>query len=83
MTAINPLGVPQILFLIALCVFALWKTSYLRLILSVCIIIWGVFSMPYDVKIAAPMVGLGVILFFTGLFKVGDLGARVRELIGR
>ena len=67
---LNPLGIPQMLFIVAILFFALWKRSYIRLLLSICIIIWGVFAVPYDIKIGAPLVTIGTVLFFLALFKV-------------
>jgi hypothetical protein len=59
----NPIGLPQIIFALALCGFALWKTGWVRVLLALCIIIWGVFTMPYDIKIAAPLLAIGTVLF--------------------
>lgn len=59
----NPIGLPEIIFALGLCGFALWKTGWIRVLLSICIIIWGTFAMSYDIKIAAPLVGIGAVLF--------------------
>lgn len=59
----SPMGIPQMMLILALMGFALWKQGWLRIILSLCLIIWGVFILSYDIKIAAPLVGLGTILF--------------------
>lgn len=67
---LNPLGIPQMLLIIALLGFALWKTSWIRLLLSLCIIIWGVFAVTYDIKVGIPLVAIGSLLFFMALFKV-------------
>ena len=72
----NPIGIPEIIFLVALCGFALWKTSWLRVVLSICIIIWGVFFAPYDLKIAGPAIAVGTVLFINGIM---DLVGRMRE----
>ena len=66
----NPIGLPAIVFAVGLCGFALWKKDWIRLLLSICILTWGVFAMPYDVKIAAPLIGVGIVLFFMGLFRI-------------
>ena len=65
----NPIGIPAIMFVIGLCGFALWKKDWLRVLLSICIIIWGVFAMPYEIKIAAPLVTLGTFLFIMGILR--------------
>lgn len=65
----NPIGIPEILLVVALLGFALWKTSWIRILLSVCIVIWGVFFMPYDVKVAAPLLAAGVVLFIQATLK--------------
>jgi len=69
MTEWSPLGIPQMIVILAILGFALWKQGWLRVILSLCIIIWGVFAMPYDVKIAAPLLAIGTILFFMGILN--------------
>lgn len=66
----NPIGLPAIVFAVGLCGFALWKKGWLRLLMSVSIIIWGTFAMPYDIKIAAPLIAIGSVLFFMSLFRV-------------
>lgn len=66
----NPIELPEILFIVALCGFALWKKNWLRIPLSVGIIIWGVFTLPYDIKLAGPLVALGSILFIAGIIRV-------------
>lgn len=66
----NPIGLPAIVFAVGLCGFALWKRGWIRLLMAVSIVMWGAFAMPYDIKVAAPLVGLGAILFFMSLFQV-------------
>ena len=53
----------QTIFVLALMGFAIWKRGWLRILLSICILIWGVFAMGYDIKIAAPLVTIGTVLF--------------------
>jgi hypothetical protein len=72
----NPLGIPQqTMFIIGLCVsfgmvgFAFWKKGWLRIILSIGVIIWGVYFMSYDVKIAAPLIAVGAVLFIMAILK--------------
>lgn len=66
----TPIGLPQIIFALALCGFALWKKDWIRVLLAICIIIWGAFALPYDIKIAVSLVSLGAILLFSGIFNV-------------
>lgn len=63
----NPIGLPGIVFALGLCGFALWKKDWLRILLSICIIIWGAFAMPYDIKIGAPLIAIGTILLAIGV----------------
>jgi len=72
----NPLGIPQTtMFIVGLFIsfgmvgFAFWKKGWLRIILSICIIIWGVFYMSYDIKIAAPLIAVGAVLFIQAILK--------------
>ena len=66
----NPIGIPEILLVVALLGFALWKKGWVRILLSICIIIWGVFCMPYDVKIAAPLVAVGSVLLIQAILAL-------------
>jgi len=70
MAVLSPIGLPEIIFLLALMGFALWKGSWLRVLLSICIIIWGVFAMPYDIKIAAPLIAVGTVMFIIGIMNI-------------
>lgn len=63
----SPLGMPQMIVILALLGFALWKTGWLRVVPSLCLIIWGAFAMSYDVKIAAPLIGIGAVLFIKAI----------------
>ena len=65
----------QISVIIALLFFALWQQGWLRVVLSLSLIIWGAFMTPYDIKIAAPLVGIGTLLFFTSIFNLLRKGA--------
>jgi len=56
-------GILNTLFVLALLFFALWKTGWIRIVLSICIIIWGAFAMDSDIKVAAPLLGVGTMLF--------------------
>jgi hypothetical protein len=64
-----PIGILSIIFVVSLCGFALWQKDWIRTLLSVCIIIWGVFAMQYDIKIAAPLLALGTILFIKSVMR--------------
>ena len=66
----NPLGIAQLLFALGLFGFALWKKGWIRTILSLCVIMWGTFAMPYDVKIAAPLIAVGTILFVSSILDI-------------
>lgn len=70
------LGIPDIIFTLALVGFALWQKSWIRVILSICIIVWGVFAMQFDIKVAAPLLAIGTVLFFRGIL---NLIAKYRE----
>ena len=70
MGSITPIGVPQLIFIILLLGFALWKSHWIRVILSIGIIIWGAFTLPYDIKIAAPLLTIGVVLFIIGIMNI-------------
>ena len=63
----NPIGLPEIILVLGLLGFALWKKGWLRIILCLGIILWGIFFIPYDAKVAAPLLGVGVVLFIIGI----------------
>ena len=69
MTEWAPLGIPQMIIILALMGFALWKQGWLRVILSLCLIIWGVFAIESDIKVAAPLLAIGSVLFFMGILN--------------
>jgi len=69
MTEWGPLGIPQMIIILALMGFALWKQGWLRVILSLCLIIWGVFAIESDIKVAAPLLAIGSVLFFMGILN--------------
>jgi len=64
------LGILDIIFMLALVGFACWKGGLLRVLLSVCIVIWGAYSLRYDIKVAGPMLTVGTVLFFMEITKV-------------
>jgi hypothetical protein len=57
----------EIIFIIALCGFALWQRGWIRILLSICIVIWGVFITAQDIKIAAPLLVIGSVLFIQAI----------------
>jgi hypothetical protein len=75
----GPTGIVNMMFAVALMGFGFWKKSWLRVILSVGLIIWGVFVMPYDIKVAAPFIGIGFILFIMGIFQAIEASKEARE----
>lgn len=72
----NPFGIPQIIFVLGLCGFALWKKDWIRVTLTLCILTWGVFAVPYDIKIAAPLITMGVVLFIMTILALIRGGER-------
>jgi len=65
----NPIGLPEIILVVALLGFALWRKGWSRIILSICIIIWGTFALSYDIKVAAPLIAVGVVLFIEATLR--------------
>lgn len=63
----NPVGIPEVLIVIALLTIAIWKKGWIRILLAGCIIVWGVFFMPYDIKMAVPLMAVGTVLFIQGI----------------
>ena len=63
------LGILDIIFMLALIGFALWKKGWIRIILSICIMVWGTFSLQYDIKVAAPLLAAGSVLFIQAILK--------------
>ena len=69
MTEWSALGIPQMIVILALLWGSLWKQGWLRVVTSLCLIIWGVFAMEYDIKIAAPLIGIGTVLFIEAILR--------------
>lgn len=63
-------GIFQMAFIIALVGFSFWKRGWIRVLLSICITIWGAFAMSYDIKIAAPLLAIGTVLFIMGILRL-------------
>ena len=66
----GPMGITHVLCAAVLLIVACWKKSWIRVTLSVCLIIWGAFAMPYDIKMAAPLIGIGTVLFVMGTMNL-------------
>lgn len=66
----GPTGIVNMMFAVALMGFAFWKKSWIRILLSASLVIWGVFEMQYDIKIAAPFIAVGAFLFILGVMRV-------------
>ena len=74
------LNLVQLVLVLAICGFALWQRGWIRIILSVCIIIWAVWTMQYDVKIAGTLLGLGTLLFFKAILaKISNARETAKE----
>ena len=67
MLVLSPVAFPNILFIIALLFFALWKTTWIRVLLSVCVIAWGVWAIPFDLKVGIPLIAIGAVLVTVGI----------------
>jgi len=67
---LSPLGIPQMVVILALLGFALWKQGWIRVVLALSLIVWGAFATAYDMKIAAPLIGVATVLFFMGIFRL-------------
>lgn len=60
----------QLLFIILLCVLAVWQKTWLRVICSIAIITWGASSVSYDPRIGLPLMGIGLLLFILGITRM-------------
>ena len=74
----GPMGIMNMMFAVALMGFGFWKKSWIRVVLSLALIIWGVFAMPYDIKVAAPFIGIGFILFIMGISQIITVSREAR-----
>lgn len=63
----NPIGIPEVLIVIALLTIAIWKQGWIRILLAGCIVVWGIFFMPYDIKMAVPLMAVGTVLFIQAI----------------
>ena len=74
------LNLVQLVLVLAICGFALWQRGWIRILLSVCILIWAVWTLQYDVKIAGTLIALGTLLFFQAtMAKIANSRAEIRE----
>jgi len=64
------LTIPDVLLMLALVGFSVWKHGWLRTILSLCAVVWGVFAFQYDVRIAASILTASVFLFIMGILDI-------------
>jgi len=46
---------------------ALWKRGWLRVVLSLCLVIWGAYFTAIDMKMALPLIGVSMMLFFSAV----------------
>lgn len=60
----------QLIFIVLLCIIALWQKGLLRVIPAIAIIAWGATTVSYDVKVGIPLIALGLVLFILGLFRL-------------
>jgi len=66
----GPTGIVNMMFAVALMGFAFWKKGWLRVMLAVSLITWGAFMSAYDMKIAAPFIAVGSLLFIMSIFRL-------------
>jgi len=66
----NPIGIPEVIIVAVLLILASWKKSWIRVITSIGIIIWGAYFTAYDIKWAAPVIAIGVVLFIIGILNI-------------
>lgn len=61
------ISISNILFVVALIGFAFWKKDWLRIILSIAIVVWGVHFMASDIFVGMSVLAVGIILFIMGI----------------
>lgn len=74
--AYGAVAILQVPLILAMMFMALWKQGWLRAVLSLCIVIWGAYYMTYDIKMAAPLIAVGAMLFFMSVFQLTGRGIR-------
>ena len=77
----GPMGIVNMMFAVALMGFAFWKKSWVRVVLSMALIIWGIFAMEYDIKIAGPLIGIGTVLFIMATMNLIGRRREQREQV--
>lgn len=70
----HAIGAPAVVFVIGLIGLALWRKNWIRLLLAICLVIWGAFTLGYDVKIAGPLIAVGSVLAIQGLLDMKKTG---------
>lgn len=66
----NPFGIPEVILVVSFLGIAAWKRTWIRVILSLGVIILGAFSISYDIRIGATLVSIGSILFIMGILNL-------------
>ena len=66
----NPIGTPEVIIVAVLLGLASWKKSWVRVITSIGVIIWGAYFTSYDIKWAAPVIAIGTVLFIIGILNI-------------
>lgn len=72
-------GFVEMFLVVAILAISIWKKSWIRVVCSLAVIIWGTFAMQYDIKVAAPLVGIGTILFIMGIMRMVEQARAARE----
>jgi hypothetical protein len=63
----GPMGIANMFFVAILIGVGVWRKGWIRAITGLGVIIWGIFALKYDIKVAAPLLAIGMVLFFTAL----------------
>lgn len=66
----NPFGIPEVILVVSFLGIAAWKKTWIRVILSLGVIILGAFSISYDIRTGATLVSIGSILFIMGILNL-------------
>lgn len=72
-------GLLELIFIIAIIFLACWKKGWIRIVSSLVIIVWGVFGMQYDIKVAVALLAIGTILFFMAILNKIQSARAARE----
>jgi len=68
-----PIALPAMIFVVGMCGLALWKRGWIRLLLSLATLTWGVTAMQYDAKVGITFISMAFILFVTALLRLYQL----------